>query len=103
MFGALWFYQMNIEEWKNKSEEEREKMVSNVESFDPYSDQSYSLVRALGWELADRFKEDVKDVGVLNKHGQLIIHLCSESSIPFPKKYMAFTVAVSGSDSWLKH
>ncbi len=94
---------MNIEEWKSKTDEERSQVISSLDSFNPYSDEAYELIRELGWELANGIVGEIKDVGVVNKHGQLIIHLCSDAKVSAPQKYMGFSVLVSSSSSWFMH
>ena len=66
---------MDINSWKNLSESERTEILFDANKFNPDAEESYKLVRALGQELANSSKCNSKKVGVLNRFGELIIHL----------------------------
>jgi hypothetical protein len=100
---------MNIEDWKKSSEGERNSILQNHEKFNPYTDEAYDLVRSLGKELAKSKNFDLNKVGVLNRFGELIIHIHvpDEEKGVFPGRpipeYFGFRVFYSGESSWFEH
>lgn len=100
---------MNIENWKKLTNTDRQSILSNPESFDPYSNNSYELVRDLGEELALSLRLPQGKVGVLNRFGELIIHLhapeerLSLLSRDSAQVYYGFSVIYSDISAWFKH
>lgn len=99
---------MNLESWKKLEEKERLRILRNVESFNPYSDEAYDLVRALGEEFANSESYPVFKVGVLNRFGELIVHLhIPDDLLPEFKNtepmYYGFRVFYSGESAWFEH
>ncbi|MEE9494756.1 MAG: hypothetical protein V3W04_15460 [Gammaproteobacteria bacterium] len=100
---------MNAVEWKALSESERNIAIRNYQIFNPYSDEAYELVQNLGRELASEEQLDQNKVGVLNRFGELIIHLHfpeSGTTCRVDKQdqsYYGFRVFYSGEDTWFDH
>ena len=100
---------MNIKEWKLLTSEEREYLPRNLDTFNPYSNEAYDLVRSLGKELAAEVQSDTGKVGVLNRFGELIIHLhVPEGQLRHFKdnavtNYYGFQVFYSGVTKWFEH
>lgn len=100
---------MKISDWKNLTNEERSAALADLNSFNPYSDEAYELVRALGYELAEvRAVSDAK-IGVLNRFGELIInlsvpdHLLEQCVEVLDKEYFGFRVFTCKLSARLEH
>ena len=100
---------MNIEEWKKLSDSERESIFKDRSKFNPYSDEAYELVRALGREMAEIENLNQEKVGVLNHFGELMIQLhAPENELAYLKgrnerSYFGFRVSYSGERQWYDH
>jgi len=97
---------MNIEEWKNLSDSDRESFFHDSDKFNPYSDEAYALVHTLGREMAAIEHLDQEKVGVLNRFGELIIELyVPANELDYfkgrnPRRYYGFRVIYSSERSW---
>ncbi len=99
---------MDIDSWKEKSDEERELIIRNQETFNAYSNEANILVRSLGKELSKTKGLNTDMVGVLNRFGELIIHLhvplkgCSKLEGVI-ENYFGFRVFFSKESAWFNH
>lgn len=100
---------MNIADWKKLDDRQRKSIAQNIEVFNPYSDNAYEMVRTLGKEIAGIEKCSIEKVGVLNRYGELIIHLhVPEDQLETYRnkdepRYYGFRVFYSGESSWFQH
>lgn len=100
---------MNIDEWKSLSDTERSAYIKSSRLFNPYTGEAYELVRSLGREMAEIENLNQEKVGVLNRFGELIIHLhVPEEELAYFKgrnerNYFGFRVFYSSERSWFDH
>lgn len=66
---------MNISEWKALEPEQMSSLLRDSNKFNAYSDAAYSLLNSLAKEYVLRSQLKVVETEILNRWGELIIHL----------------------------